>query len=108
MNQPAGHRRPPMFVAFLAVAVTVSLGLGVVNQVGQQRINDRRFADQQDSNRAACQRSVQGRDDNRAMWLFLLNRFPTGPQVPAFRAELNKRLPSLACVDNIPVPKENS
>lgn len=44
-----------------------------------------------------CGRSVKARDDNRAMWLYLVDQNPTNPNVPAFVAELNQRLPPLHC-----------
>lgn len=64
---------------------------------------------QQEADRAAraadaCARAVSGRDDNRAMWLYLLDRFADSPNAPDARAELEKRLPPLTCVDDVPTP----
>ena len=55
----------------------------------------------------ACQRSVQYRDDNRTMWLYLLESATDASEkeLEAFRKELNKRLPALECRDDNPVPK---
>lgn len=45
-----------------------------------------------------CKRTVDARDDNRAMWLYLIeNADPEDKTVPSFTAELNSRLPALYC-----------
>ena len=53
--------------------------------------------------RAACERSVAARDDNRAMWLFLIDRLdPKKAQEPdtvAFVNYLDRRLPRVICVN---------
>jgi len=54
-----------------------------------------------------CERSVRFRDDNRTMWLYLLDLSGDADnkrQVKAFSKELNKRLPALECRDDNPVP----
>lgn len=60
----------------------------------------------QDSQREeACQRTVAIRDDNRAMWLWLIDRIPDpGPLVAEARVEIDVRLPPLSCVDGRPKP----
>jgi hypothetical protein len=54
-----------------------------------------------------CERTVTVRNDNRAMWLYLVDTNTSSDQarVDAFVAELNERLPVLTCVDNDAVPK---
>ena len=64
----------------------------------------------QGSQRAACERAVDGRADNRAMWEFLIEQNPTsGDAAEALRREefvnyLDERLPHLQCIDNKPTP----
>jgi uncharacterized protein (DUF1697 family) len=52
----------------------------------------------------SCRRSVDVREDNRAMWLYLLDEFADAPIAADARRELDERLPSLQCVDSTPVP----
>lgn len=103
MNTPPPRRPPAFLMIALAVAV-VSLIIGVANAFGQQRLTDQRFQDQEQANRATCERSVAGRDDNRAMWIYLIKEFADSPRAPAFRAELDRRLPQLECKGSVPTP----
>lgn len=56
-----------------------------------------------------CRETVAVRDDQRAMWLYLLEQNPDNPRAASFRAELDLRLPKLECVGWLgghPEPKE--
>lgn len=58
-----------------------------------------------ENERERCERSVQGREDNRAMWLALPQIFPEDAEAfILIVAELDRRLPPLTCENNIPVP----
>ena len=94
-------RRPiPRFVKVIAA---VALVLAVVVTVAAFEISDA-LQNRRDDD---CERSVTYRDDNRAMWLYLLSSQdvdPKDPKVVAFETELNKRLPPLTCVDGVLTP----
>lgn len=77
-----------VFVAFSALG-TFTLTLIVENS------NDARLA---------CRRSVEFRDDNRAMWLALFEMFPDNENAAKLHVTLDERLPQLGCVDNHLVP----
>lgn len=88
-----------------STVATAIAGLGLVVAVfGFLDYINKRDADERDRAEQSCERSASVREDNRAMWLYLVNENPDNPDVPEFLAELDKRLPSLKCVDNIPVP----
>jgi hypothetical protein len=53
--------------------------------------------------RERCERSVAGREDNRAMWIYLVEQNP-GVEADAFMIELERRLPRLKCVNGTPTP----
>ena len=85
----------------LAVAV-ISFLLSVVAVL---RIVD--LADAQAQ--AECARAVSIRDDNRAMWLYVVDTYTgedNGAQMEAFETELNRLLPPLKCVDGAAVPDD--
>lgn len=92
-------RRVPHFVKMVAAVVVLGLLLVVAFSVRLSR-------QQHDINRAACERAVATREDNRAMWLYLVdkNPDPTSDDVTEFVAYLDQRLPSLECVGELPVP----
>ena len=87
-----------LVVALLSLAGTVGLVVYV------QRMDDAET--QQD-----CERSVSYREDNRAMWLYLLGTASKNPSDEerarrvAFVRELNERIPPLMCVDGNLVPE---
>lgn len=103
------------FRSSLAVMLVVST-VGYIRQ--EQTINDAqetadkvaeiqadREADRITRAEESCERAVSVRDDNRAMWLFVLDLLAGGRLVPQVRAELDRRLPVLECdADNVPVP----
>lgn len=94
VEHPAG--RPPRWivvtflVALVAVAV-VGAGSWLLIQI------------RHDAAVAECEREVEDRDDERTMWLWLIDRFP-GENADAALAELDMRLPPLRCDDTQPVP----
>lgn len=65
------------------------------------------FIKYQDAEQAAvCERTVKSRDDNRAVWEYLVKTSaePTSQKTLDFVEFLNDRLPKLECVRGIPVP----
>lgn len=51
-----------------------------------------------DEREAACKRSVAGREDNRAMWVWLFTRVdPSQPLAVEAKHQLDVLLPSLEC-----------
>lgn len=53
-----------------------------------------------------CERTVSSRDDNRLMWLWLIDAVSgTSDLAEPALVELNKNLPALECVDDHPVPR---
>lgn len=61
--------------------------------------------DQRREERLLCERSVEVRDDSRAMWLWLIDAVAgSSPLAPEARIQLNERIPALRCVDNHPEP----
>ena len=90
---------------FARVIIVGGLILLVLMVLGAFKIQDVL----RDRAQASCERTVQAREDNRTMWLYLLagkDVDPKDPKVVAFTAELDKRLPPLHCVDRQPVPVE--
>lgn len=80
-------------VSALLLAVSSLIWLGASNRTEQ---------------RAACERSVNGREDNRAVWIHLIQMNPSNPRGREFLDYLNKRLPSLTCgASTTPVPRKN-
>lgn len=62
-----------------------------------------------DEDHRVCMRSVLAREDNRAMWDYLITNIadPANPKVGKFRSELDERLPHLHCdLNNHPIPLE--
>jgi hypothetical protein len=59
-----------------------------------------------DQKHAACERSVDAREDNRAMWIWAADTLTGGAEefAIAMRIQLDERLPSTECIDNIPTP----
>jgi hypothetical protein len=47
------------------------------------------------NDRELCRAAAEARDDNRAMWLYLIDQNPDSPELPAFVVELDRRLPRL-------------
>jgi hypothetical protein len=94
-DAPAG--RPPRWLVFtglIAVLAGAAIGLTTWTLV---EIRQRDL-------RAQCEFAVQARDDNRVMWLYLLEQFP-GAEADAARVQLDTVLPSLECVGNEPLPE---
>jgi hypothetical protein len=91
---------PPRFVAVAAGAGVTGLvlSLGIAWQVDRWSEAEAK---------RDCQRSVNYRDDNRAMWLYLVdaNTGTDQARVDAFVSELNARLPVLVCVNGDAIPK---
>lgn len=85
---------------FIIVMVLLALNLagGTVSVI--------RFVDyRHDQQREACQRAIDARQGQRTMWEYLVEQRPADdPEVVAFVAELNRRLPPYTCVDNVPTP----
>lgn len=75
--------------------VFVSAVLGAILAVGAVAIRWRQIQDAEQADR--CERSVAARDDNRAVWLYLIERNPDSPELPTFVAFLDERLPALTC-----------
>lgn len=87
-----------LWTAFRAAADAKDAAHAVADLQEQQEADRRlRAAD-------ACARSVAFREDTRSMWLYLLDVFADSEIAPDARAELNERLPTLTCVDDIPTP----
>jgi hypothetical protein len=84
------------------IAIVVALTVNAV-ALGGMVI---RFVDyRHDQQREACQRAMDARQGQRTMWEYLVDQRPADdPEVIAFVAELNKRLPPYVCVDNVPTP----
>lgn len=60
-----------------------------------------------DQRGAACERTVQVRDDNRAMWLWLVDQFPGDELASRAAAQLDLLLPPLRCDGTKPTPTED-
>lgn len=91
---------PKFVVVVLAVAIAGLVAAGAVFIY---------VADyQRDEKAATCHRSVDGRDDNRAMWLYLVNKNPSvsRDELVVFVWALNFLLPPQKCVDSVPVEDE--
>lgn len=92
-------RFPRYARAWAIVVVVLVVGVVVAAFYIQATLRDRA--------QESCERTVQAREDNRTMWIYLLAGKDVDhddPKVVAFTAELNKRLPPLECVDRVPVP----
>jgi hypothetical protein len=94
MSGEHGRRRFIIVMTLLAL----NLGGGAISVI--------RFVDyRHDQQREACRRAVDARQGQRTMWEYLVEQRPDDdPEVVAFVAELNKRLPPYVCVDNVPTP----
>lgn len=90
----------PRGVRLLAGLMAVSF-LTVIS-IGVLAVSDARYRAEQ--RRATCERAVAVRDDHRAMWTWLAERFPGEQIVVDIVDQLNDRLPTLACVDDTPTP----
>lgn len=95
-----GERRIPRWVKAAAGLMLVggSAVAYTAYQVGEIREEERE---------RDCRRAVAARDDNRAVWLYLVAREPEradDDDVVTFVAFLDERLPPLACVDGTPTP----
>lgn len=88
---------------FVKVAgVVAAAGFGIVSVVAVHLAAENRGLRED-----ACQRTVDARDDGRAVWLYLVNRDPErqhDPDVVEFVAYLDERLPVLECVGDVPIP----
>ena len=93
--------RIPRFVK--VVAAIILGGLGAVSFTAWQVHEIRREEEQRD-----CRRAVAGRDDNRAMWLYIIGvqdpERRDDPDFIAFVRFLNEQLPPLTCVGGDPIP----
>jgi hypothetical protein len=83
-------KSPPMFVAIITLVIVV--GTLVVSLGTWQIVSIKNSV--RDTN---CERVVAVRNDNRAMWLYLLEDAPDDQKTRDFVTELNKRLPVLEC-----------
>lgn len=90
-----------MRLALGVAAVLALFGMGAWGLAREQRQDEQQ----------ACLRGVAARDDNRAMWLFLIDRLAPDrakdPDVIAFINYLDERLPRVICVDRKPVAVED-
>jgi hypothetical protein len=90
MSKAPGYVKATLAVALVGVG-TVGYTAYLVNQKAHD----------------ACEFVVDARDDNRAVWLFLLHRASTdqaAPETIEFKDYLDHRLPPLECVGNTPTP----
>lgn len=82
------------------VAVAVAAFIAVVGIAISWRVdvNNRRSD--------SCQSQVHEQDNDRAMWLYLLEQNPTNPKAPEFRVALDSIIPPLKCVrgSGVPIP----
>jgi hypothetical protein len=89
-----GRRRFIVVVGLMAVFFVVVGGF-IINYLDYRH----------DNARESCERTVMARQGQRTMWEYLVDqRDPADPEVIAFVAELDKRLPPYECVDNVPTP----
>jgi hypothetical protein len=95
------NRQPssaPLFAKLVAIGCVA--GLGLVSVGAWQLARLRAEEEQRD-----CERAVAGREDNRAMWIWLGEQFPDDAVELGLPGQLADRLPSLRCVDGNPVPE---
>ena len=102
----SARHRTLVFVAVIALSLSIVIGAGLWLAAAQ----DNRRQD-------LCAAAVQGREDNRTMWLYLLHSTAGEQHTPAeekqiqdFTNALNNKLPELTCQDGsaVPVPDEES
>ena len=95
-----GVKRFPYLITSTAI-VSLLISAGIAAWVDHENDKDA-YQD--------CLRVVDTRNDNRTMWLYLIDIRPDADPkvVEEFTAELNKRLPVLECEDNNPVPADGS
>lgn len=89
---------------YFVAAIVLGISLVVASGLYLASTSDARRDD-------LCQAAVQGRHDNRTMWIYLLHSqgvHPNDPKVIAFTAALNRLLPPLTCESGNPVPLEIS
>lgn len=101
----AVRRRNRFLVA--SVAITLLIAAGAIALGFTALLIDRqREEDRQHTAERFCERTVETRDDNRAMWLWLIDAVSTtSPLAGEARVELDRLLPVLVCDDdNNPVP----
>ena len=92
--------KTPQFVYVISLVAIVSL---LLTTLVAWRVD---LLGQDEENRD-CARAIAAREDNRTMWLYLLDTADAKPaEVEAFRVELNKRLPALECHGGNPIPIE--
>jgi hypothetical protein len=85
-------RKVPRFVWAGAALMSVLILILVFAGAWLARVNDA-------SERDLCRAVVNARDDNRAMWLYLIEQNPDSPELPEFVIELDRRLPPLDMED---------
>lgn len=97
---PTPAPTPRWVYAIFGIAIAGLLGIGALFWALERS--------QTNQEEQRCDRAVAGREDNRAMWLYLIERLTPDraddPDVVAFIDELNKRLPQLYCDENVPTP----
>jgi hypothetical protein len=93
-DDTTGRRRFIVIVVLLAVFFVV-VGVFIISYIDFRA----------DQAKAACERAMDARQGQRTMWEYLVEQRPDDdPEVVAFVAELNRRLPPYVCVDNVPTP----
>jgi hypothetical protein len=85
-------RKVPRFVWVGAVPMTILILVLVFAGAWLAHVNDV-------SERDDCRTAAEARDDNRSMWLYLIDQNPDDPDLPEFVIELNRRLPPLDVED---------
>lgn len=92
-------RNHQLATALIALLVVVIPGYFRVEQIVGD-VKQERF----DRTQAQCERAVAARDDARAFWLYVFTIIEQGPVLDQARAELDKRIPPLACnADHEPI-----
>lgn len=101
LHEPPDHLSPAKrrfwyFVTACLLSIALVTGMALYwGHVTDERRND------------LCSAAVQGRHDNRTMWLYLLHSQgvdPNDPKVQAFEKALDQKLPPLTCEDGNPIP----
>lgn len=94
---PATNTGVPNYVKLFVAVIIVSALLAVLTAL---YVADLRTDEEQRD----CDRAVNTRQDNRAMWLWVGERFGDEEVITEMNVELNERLPLLVCEGRNPVP----
>jgi cytochrome oxidase assembly protein ShyY1 len=89
----------PRFVVFIVIFIIFGLILVALGSWELNRVDDATRARQ-------CKVVIDARDDNRAIWLYLIEQRPNNdPKAIEFKKVLDQQLPALKC-DGSSVPVE--